>query len=250
MEQVGRIAVFYGLVVPDVAYLAVSAGVGAGYFRKLPPIEIAMTVVSALVLSSGLFWHCTKSGVRPLGASAAFFGILLLQILALRISFLPASLTTECYDWRFRGSAAEMTQSAMAFADASCALAALATQVLKGSSGTIQQQLFCWGGFIISRPAASGGSWHAIRTGANQAGANQSAEIERKAIRLGEAGAIAVVCEPGQRRPSTSRSEKRSGPGILAERSEACGAGAEPADVWTAAGGRSAGDGNGRRPLD
>lgn len=45
MEQVGRIAVFYGLVVPDVAYLAVSAGVGAVYFRKLPPIEIAMTVV-------------------------------------------------------------------------------------------------------------------------------------------------------------------------------------------------------------
>jgi hypothetical protein len=54
------------------------------------PIEIAMTLVVGACAVIGIVLALRmNTGVRPLGASAVFFGMLLLQILALRISFLP-----------------------------------------------------------------------------------------------------------------------------------------------------------------
>jgi hypothetical protein len=54
------------------------------------PIEIAMTLVVGACAVIGIVLALRmNTGVRSLGASAVFFGMLLLQIVALRISFLP-----------------------------------------------------------------------------------------------------------------------------------------------------------------
>ena len=54
------------------------------------PIEITMTLVVGDCAVVGIVLALrTNTGVQPLGASAAFLGMLLLQILALRINFLP-----------------------------------------------------------------------------------------------------------------------------------------------------------------
>jgi hypothetical protein len=54
------------------------------------PIEIAMTLVVGACAVIGIVLALRmNTGLRALGASAVFFGMLLLQIAALRISFLP-----------------------------------------------------------------------------------------------------------------------------------------------------------------
>jgi hypothetical protein len=63
------------------------AQVISGTFSR---IEIAMTLVVGACAVAGIVLALQlKTGLRALRASAVFFGMLLLQIAALRISFLP-----------------------------------------------------------------------------------------------------------------------------------------------------------------
>ena len=90
LEQVGCIAVLYGLVVSDVTYLAVSARVGARYFREFLPDRNRHDAGGWRLCGN---WDRSSTANEhrsaDTGASAVFFGMLILQIVALRISFLP-----------------------------------------------------------------------------------------------------------------------------------------------------------------